>query len=355
MSNKDSHVEDVTLNITPSKLSPLIQDMYEQRMPLMIWGSFGIGKSNIVAQAARDMGINFVDLRANLKDPVDIGGVPFVVNRSDANPEIATTRWAASGMFPVNGIHGEKGIIAIDELPTAAPATQTAFYQVILDRMVDQTPIDEGWSFICMGNRATDRAATYTMPLPLRNRMAHVELMPNTQDWVKWAQGAGISPYVLSYIRYDDKNLVTEASEVKDHNAFPTPRTWEFLSNHLNRRPDALSYNTAAMYIGTGPAQDFMAFTKYFGTLPDFKDILAKPKSTKVPENSPGSVYALCGMLAQRVDETNFDIVIDYIRRLEPEFQVMVIKDIVPKAPGITGLDSFSAWTDENVDALATA
>ena len=44
----------------------------------MIWGSPGIGKSDITMQIGESLSRKVLDLRANLFDPVDIRGVPRI-------------------------------------------------------------------------------------------------------------------------------------------------------------------------------------------------------------------------------------------------------------------------------------
>ena len=60
----------------PSKLYEALHALIGERVPLHIWGACGVGKSQIVAQVARDLGIAFLDVRAVQLDPVDLRGLP---------------------------------------------------------------------------------------------------------------------------------------------------------------------------------------------------------------------------------------------------------------------------------------
>ena len=48
----------------PSKLYEALHALIGERVPLHIWGACGVGKSQIVAQVARDLAIQFLDVRA---------------------------------------------------------------------------------------------------------------------------------------------------------------------------------------------------------------------------------------------------------------------------------------------------
>ncbi|MDQ6662783.1 MAG: MoxR family ATPase, partial [Acidobacteriota bacterium] len=64
----------------PSHLTQALRGLIPQQLPLHIWGPPGVGKSKVVAQAAWHLGLNMIDLRAVLLDPVDLRGLPKVEN-----------------------------------------------------------------------------------------------------------------------------------------------------------------------------------------------------------------------------------------------------------------------------------
>lgn len=55
----------------PSELFEALHALIGERVPLHIWGACGVGKSQIVAQVADDLGWQFLDIRAVQLDPVD--------------------------------------------------------------------------------------------------------------------------------------------------------------------------------------------------------------------------------------------------------------------------------------------
>ena len=81
----------------------------------MIWGGPGIGKSEIPEQVAREMGVPLIDFRANLFDPVDVRGIPYIKQIKETGKRF--TSWAVPDVFPIAERDGERGILFIDELP----------------------------------------------------------------------------------------------------------------------------------------------------------------------------------------------------------------------------------------------
>ena len=53
----------------PSELFEALHALIAECVPLHIWGACGVGKSQIVAQVASDLGWQFLDIRAVQLDP----------------------------------------------------------------------------------------------------------------------------------------------------------------------------------------------------------------------------------------------------------------------------------------------
>jgi MoxR-like ATPase len=95
-------------SMKPSELFEALHALISERVPLHIWGACGVGKSQIVAQVAVDLGWQFLDLRAVQLDPVDLRGLPRIAaNRAE---------WVPPKFLPTSG----EGILFLDEL-TSAP------------------------------------------------------------------------------------------------------------------------------------------------------------------------------------------------------------------------------------------
>jgi MoxR-like ATPase len=94
------------------------------RKPAFLWGSPGVGKSQIVAQVAASLGVRLIDIRAVLLDPVDLRGLPTV--------EHGKAAWAIPAFLPEDGA----GILFLDELNAAPPLVQAACYQPAVGQAV---------------------------------------------------------------------------------------------------------------------------------------------------------------------------------------------------------------------------
>ena len=70
----------------PSQLSSYLSHLVSAKLPIstMIWGPPGIGKSSIVAQAAQESAMQFIDLRLSQLAPTDLRGLPEAQRRQIA-------------------------------------------------------------------------------------------------------------------------------------------------------------------------------------------------------------------------------------------------------------------------------
>ena len=336
--------------ISPNSLKKEIQLNMRAGLNTMIWGGPGIGKSDIPQQLADELNMPLLDFRANLFDPVDVRGIPFLRKIEETGKRF--TSWAVPDVFPIVERDGERGILFIDELPTAPPATQNAFLQLLLTRQIGDYKMPEGWSIISAGNELTDSAAVYQMPSPVRNRLAHYKLEPTLTDWVEWAHMSSISPLVTGFIQYRP-NLLNSFSP--DEYAFPTPRSWSFVSKKLHIQPDNVSpedmfYGVSSL-VGDGPAGEFVAFQEIASKLPDIDELINNPSLYKKDDN-PALLYALSTAVATRATDDNMENIMKINKKIPIEFQVILIKGCLARDKNLKAHNDVRKWIVENATVI---
>lgn len=148
----------------PSSIARSIELCVTARRPPFIWGPPGVGKSQIVAQVAAKLGLQLIDVRLCLLDPVDLRGLPNVLNGS--------TSWSTPCFLPRDG----QGILFFDEFPQAPPMMQNAASQLLLDRKLGEYRLPDGWQIVGAGDGQSSRAATHKMPTHIARRWIHHDL-----------------------------------------------------------------------------------------------------------------------------------------------------------------------------------
>ena len=327
----------------PSQILSSLHTLLSIRQPVFLWGAPGVGKSQVVAEAARSMGYALRDIRAVLLDPVDLRGIPRISPAGE-------TEWCPPSFLP-GADAPEKGILFLDELNTAPPLVQAACYQLILDRRIGEYFLPEGWVVVAAGNREKDRAVTHRMPSALSNRMVHLEFDVSLDDWLEWAARSGIRPEVMAFLRFRPK-LLHDFDAQASSKAFASPRSWSFVSAIMQASPDEdVEYGLYRGAVGDGAAAEFMGFLRVWRDLPCVEDVLAAPEAAAVPAE-PAARYAMSEALAARATGRNLPAVFTYLERLPVEFGVLCMRQAVCRDESLVESPAFGAWAQNHADVL---
>ncbi len=238
----------------------------EVKLPVMMWGSPGIGKSAIVRTVAVAQGRNVRDIRLALLDPTDLRGIPFY------NPEKNTAEWAIASILPQD--RDSTDILFLDEINAAPPVIQAAAYQLVLDRMIGEYRLPDGVDIVAAGNREGDKAVTFKMPTPLLNRFIHLDFDVKFEDWYDWAIGNQVNDHVVGFLNFQ-KGKLNIFDPTSKSRGFPTPRSWEFVSRLMARPlPDHVLRGMVAGAIGEGTMSEFMNYREVYLKIPSPADVL---------------------------------------------------------------------------------
>src|SRR5438552_2163799 len=213
------------LALSPPELLELLKTLPADRTAF-VWGPPGIGKSALVRAAGQELGLPCVVLLGTQLAPEDLIGVPRI-------RELAPGRFATEFCPPSAILRAAPFLLFVDELNSAVPDVQKAFYSLILDRRLGDYQLPEGSRVVGAGNRIEDRALVRPMATALSNRMLHVALEPSADAWLAWGADNGIHPLVLAFVRARPDRL-HELPPSDATPAYPTPRAWHMLSDALH-------------------------------------------------------------------------------------------------------------------------
>lgn len=319
----------------PSMLMSTLESLIKVRRSTLIEGSPGLGKTQIVKQAADKLGIGFVHIHAPLMQPEDYGMPVVTADRTAVN-------FVVPAKFPMaGGDHPEEGVLLIDELPQADNAGQKILANLIQERELHGKKLLPGWTVVATGNKATDRAGANRILSHLRNRVTTLEFEPNLDDWCEWALNNGVDINVVSFLRF--KPALLNAFDPQQEIS-PTPRSWvEGVSAILGQVPEKAEHECVKGAVGEGAAAEFAAYIRIARKLPNPDTILLNPDKAEVPTD-PATLYALSGAMAHRSTANNFDRVMQYAKRMPPEFMVLVVRDAAKLDPSITSTKAFTSW-----------
>ncbi len=321
--------------------------------PVMLWGAPGVGKSQMVMHVGNLTQVPVIDIRLSQMEPSDLRGIPF------KNGE--RVDWAVPSLLPHADLHGDSGILFLDEITSAAPSVSAAAYQLILDRRLGDYKIPDGWAIFAAGNRQGDRGVTYTMPAPLANRFSHFDVDINLDDWVKWAYENNIDERVIGFLRFRP-DLLFDFDPVHNPVAFPTPRSWEFSHRALMKFMKMPHLLSGALQACVGPAAgiEIHAYINSMDQLPDIDGIL-QGQEVNVPVEIDLQ-YAVAATLVARAikaqDSDNasavYGHILDYAGKFKQrEMGIMLVSDM-HRVIGreLFCVPQFALWAEKVADVM---
>lgn len=211
------------------KLETLLPLLHKTQKSLMIWGTFGVGKSSIVKQYAKDNNMEFIDLRLSTIEGTDLRGIPVKTEKGGVE-------WVPPAELLVRDSTKKGKLIFLDEINAAPPSVQAPAYGLVLDRRIGENiillPED---MVVAAGNLAGDNGATFDMASPLANRFYQITLEPTMDEFLEYAVDHNMDPLLISYIKMHPNDL-HNYKESSGNLLNSTPRSWEMTSDLLSTK-----------------------------------------------------------------------------------------------------------------------
>ncbi len=339
MENTNLNMPDVTVSEVVDLLSVLYANAVRNRVPFkgiptpFLWGPAGIGKSEAVMQTAerleKETGkeTRVTDVRLLLFSPVDLRGVPV------ADEHKKFSNWLMPRIFDMDACEHVINILFLDELSAAPQSVQAAAYQICLDRKVGEHQLPDNCIVVAAGNRTTDRSVSYKMPKALCNRLMHFNVETSFDAWRHWATAHGIDSRIVGYLAFDNSKLCVEPDS--SDMAYPTPRSWSFVSNILKTMggdPEK-AHPLISACVGKDTALEFEAWARSHAHLPNVDDILSG-RLTKYPGSYDALLAFSASLVAairarkERISSHELENVCAYIERFPTDFAMMLYSDL---------------------------
>lgn len=211
-------------------LKSMLKCLIQNRVGItpMLWGAHGLGKSEAVAQVAREIGYKLVTVILSQREPVDLLGMLYIYDDAETGTSVTSNHppvWFAQALAQGNLI------IFLDEFNMARREMMSAAFQLILDRELNGRKLPDSVFIVCAGNPDDERYDVTPMSESLRDRLMHIKVTSDADAWLAYARSSGgkIHPDVVKYISTVPQALrVVDAKDAE----FPveikhSARSWE--------------------------------------------------------------------------------------------------------------------------------
>lgn len=313
--------------VTLRQAKKLVQCMAAEQS-LLLLAPPGVGKSEMVYQAAREAGLACRSLLGTQIAPEDVSGVPRIVGERSVfcPPRVLLPERA------------EPFCLFLDELPACAPDVQKAFYSLLLERRIGEYALPPGTWVVAAGNRVQDRALVRSMSSALVNRVTILHLRADPDEWQGWAAAHGIRADIRGFLDYMPDALTRPVPP--DPVPFSTPRAWASLSRSLDVAEASGVLDAAtrrALAFGRLSAEDAAVFCalaeESIASLRPLADYIARPEH--LPEGDAARWFVL-DCIRRRVRDGRLPglqpaAVDAFLRALSEEHQLMLVTDLVDR------------------------
>lgn len=295
-------------------------------------GDPGLGKTAIPQIIAHDLDIPYEQTIVAQFDAGELAGLTFpkTIRHDDGSEEIVATR-----LRPDYLPNQPVAIWNLDELPQAFLAQQNVCSQIVNQYKVGNHKISRGVTIVATGNKPENRAGTTVMPSHLKDRLSFIEVTPDADEWLEYAQQKGIDFRVRTYINEFRGNL-HDFDPKADGN--PTPRSWEKVGHILGLDlPSPLARKKLVEgQIGVKYGEKFETWLRVESRMPRFDAMIKDPHGTPTFDNGKDAsvLYMFLANCADRVNEKNVEAVVEYVKRIKhADFMAWWLKDTLNQHP----------------------
>lgn len=331
-----------------SPLTTRLTTMRELKLPTMVLGRPGIGKSDQIRQVVSEDDF-YEDIRVSTARPEDTVGIPHIHNDLDsvstafqnvmevikdrkargldtdkhqkvfdrlaqqimyyASKNKTELRYSRPHWMPPVGHEGPV-ILNFEEINTGASSVMNTLLQLFGTppgkkyRVGPHVVGDDVW-IVATGNRLEDAAHVNPIPGPLRDRMQFIKYDWQMKTWIPWAMRNGVDTTIISFLRNNSSYAIQDPAD--DLSPGATPRAWSRKVNMLYKHGvrDRELFTGA---VGEGPAHAFMGFLKEMEHMPDIDKLLAGTSDFDWAEADSSIRYSVTLELIQRCVRDRKDI-----------------------------------------------
>lgn len=212
--------------------------MYEiptvRQRPILLLGSPGIGKTQIMEQIARECEIGLVSYTITHHTRQSAIGLPFISKRRYGDQEFDVTEYTMSEI--VAAIYEKmeqtglsEGILFLDEINCVSETLAPAMLQFLQCKSFGNHKIPQGWVIVAAGNPPEYNKSVREFDVVTMDRVKKIEVEPDFEVWKEYAYQQGLHGAVVSYLNIRKQNFYQMETTVDGRN-FATPRGWEDLS-----------------------------------------------------------------------------------------------------------------------------
>ena len=202
----------------------------ESQRPLFLYGPPGIGKTAIVEQVARELGLGLVSYSMTHHTRQSALGLPAIVKKRYGDTEFELTEYTMSEIIASIYEHmsetgKRRGILFLDEVNCVSETLIPAMLQFLQYKSFGRHRVPEGWVVVTAGNPSAYNRSARDFDVAMMDRVKCLRIEADYAAWRAYAAQRFLHPSILSYL--DQKPLSFYRVDAKvGAEDFVTARAW---------------------------------------------------------------------------------------------------------------------------------
>jgi hypothetical protein len=202
------------------------------RIPFYLEGAPGIGKTEIVRQAADELEIGFVSFSITHHTRNSLLGLPVISNLDCGKyTEYTMSEIIAAVVERVEAGETE-GVLLLDEFNCASETIMPTMLAFLQTRNIGKYRLPDGWNIVLCGNPTTYNRNAKQFDAVILDRVRRLEVEFEIKDFLEYANENKFHDSIIEYLKIHKHNLYRCTTE-KNKEETVTCRGWENLSHTI--------------------------------------------------------------------------------------------------------------------------
>lgn len=179
-------------------------DRVRQR-PVLVIGAPGIGKTAIMEQISKEMGIGLISYSMTHHTRQSAIGLPYIEKKVFDGKEYSVSEYTMSEIISsvykyMEETGVKEGILFLDEINCVSETLSPAMLQFLQYKIFGNTPVPEGWVIVTAGNPPEFNKSVREFDVVTLDRVKKIDVEPDFEVWKEYALKKGIHTSIITYL-----------------------------------------------------------------------------------------------------------------------------------------------------------